>query len=388
MTKVNLRQPPAIKTLEPLAPDGSAGFVGLPMGVGRLVKRTTMTPAEQKVLEELKLNPAEGIPNNLAEILDDEVQKALADVNYLPPGVPPNFKLDPPKSVRLQDLPPNKRQEVIQAVQSYTETLRAEADQSAMEAKRAQTLTPAAAQAVSAIERQISPSGRGMQLVDDVSQAPVSPPVQTPISPPISPPAAATPPAPLPDGGAGVDGPPLCPHCQWDQRHPDPIVVTEADQNEYLESILGLRPFVKEYPFFGGRLTLKLRSLEISEANACSIQADREMKEGKIISWEKLWERVSHLRVGLQLLDVEGTTPGFEFPESLAAWGPQVGDADETDLPARTAKVFAYLEKNLLGNETICGLLWDTVTRFNLLVKKLRDLALRPDFTEATDTAG
>jgi hypothetical protein len=66
-----------------------------------------------------------------------------------------------------------------------------------------------------------------------------------------------------PAPAAGFTKPALCPHCGWDHTNPD-VSATAEDKQEFVRSILGNRPFTKDYPLYGGKLTLRFQQLRVA----------------------------------------------------------------------------------------------------------------------------
>src|SRR4029079_4736972 len=82
----------------------------MPIEIGKAIRVTKLTPAEEAKLLEIGWQRGQPIPENLTDLMDQvrSIQDEATDVENLPPPMPldtPPFQYDAPKEIDIKDLP-------------------------------------------------------------------------------------------------------------------------------------------------------------------------------------------------------------------------------------------------------------------------------------------
>lgn len=372
--KVTPTQLPPIPPPASLPPGISSGT--LPLPVGRAVTAidpARLTPDERKQLNLIGWKEGQPIPSNMAEIIDQVSKEMIADHeaghNQLPvdPSTPPvKFSVTDIASLPLDQQEALKTR-IAAAMQAQASPLpsRGPAAPLPQNIKTVETATVAA----------------------PVRPAPAGNVVPNPNY--VAPPVAATAPTEEPAHVVESNVAPLthCPNCKWDLKMTSDIEPSEMDRYAFLQSVLGLKPFSKEYRLFDGRLLFVFRTLSTSEIDVIYRQAYRERDRGEITTMNDFLERVMRLRCYLQLLRVYGDGLDHEMPDGLStktnAFAVETWNIADTELEPMK-EIESYLLANIIRTETIQRLLHHQCMIFNRLVARLEALSDRPDFLKAT----
>jgi hypothetical protein len=170
----------------------------------------------------------------------------------------------------------------------------------------------------------------------------------------------------------------------WDLQVPDNTAPTDLDKQSYLQSLLGDKPYLKEYVLLGGSLTITFRTLTTREIDACFKQAYAARTAGKVDSMADFYELVQRFKLYLQLVRVKSTEFDHELPDGLSVetnpnaetfWEFPEGEPVEPLL-----EVEKYIFKNVLKTDTLSRLTNVRCAHFNRLVSKLEVLTDNPDF--------
>lgn len=73
-----------------------------------------------------------------------------------------------------------------------------------------------------------------------------------------------------------------CPRCGWQVDQNNVHVPTDADKLEFMESVLGSRPFAKEVELMGGRMRARFRMVTVTEEDAITEYLNQEMEAKRI----------------------------------------------------------------------------------------------------------
>ena len=208
--------------------------------------------------------------------------------------------------------------------------------------------------------------------------------------------AAAAPPPPAPDGAAPADTglspahPGNCPHCGWDLATPDDLEVTPGDKVAFLHGVLGEKPFTKDYPLFGGQVTVTFRTLTAQEIDAVFAQVFRERATGEVKTDMDFYERVNRYRLYLQMSSFRSSSFQHDFPAGFTPTTAPGADG-HYELPANLPEgetglrlVEEHVRKTALKTESITRVVTAESRMFNRLVNKLEAFADNPDFWQAT----
>jgi len=93
----------------------------------------------------------------------------------------------------------------------------------------------------------------------------------------------------------------VCKQCGWRQSEPVIAEPSSEEINDFLQVCLGQKLFSKEYHLFGGKLSIRLRTLHIRELEALYESAYRAQKSGIIRTPTEYYDYINKLRVFLQI---------------------------------------------------------------------------------------
>lgn len=332
---------------------------GLPLPLGKPVRLKSPSPGERAVLEQGGWQDGDPVPENLAEIIEQAQREATDIGNLPPPGDLSTPVLKVPLEKDISDLPLDQQDEyrklLAGALATTKQAVKAEQELD-------QDLVPAA--------------GKG---INEAIRAATSPPI-------IDDRAAAT---ALP-GAAATDKPaPVhCQHCGWFLERQDDIEVTEQDKLNYLQALMGLIPFQKQFSLLGGRLHIAVRSLTVEEHDMCYRQFYVDSQKQRFTVREEGADWLSRYRAALQLVSIKGLVE-LRLPKTHTEWSiPEdiKSQLDEDDTPVRG--VWFQLCRQALNNADMYRYAVGTVGKFNNLHTKLEANQDNPDFWQATDSPG
>lgn len=327
-----------------------------PLPIGKPVLIHKPSPAEQEVLEQIGWQPGQAVPENLAQLVEQLQQEAQASLapDALPPPVPLDTPaLQIPAEQDLESLPPEKQAEI----RGVLSGILAESQQQYVAQKQQQEemagLAPELQEAMRAADQ------------DDVL-------VENDL--PTTPPAAAASTAP-----PAISAPTNCQNCGWELRQDKVAEVLEEDKLQFLQSLLGLQPFFKQYTLFGGRLQMIFRTLEPTEIELCLREAQQLAAEraGNDLSLRSVIQidLFQQLRAGLQLVSLDGEQDlRVRLPRKWSDWQQQ---------QVHSAHAVWQRVTTTLGAESLARLLLNTVGDFNNLVRRMEENAQNPDFWSA-----
>ncbi len=229
----------------------------------------------------------------------------------------------------------------------------------------------------------------------------VETPKETVLELPEEPPAMPEPPkledlpedAPAPIGDAG-EKPELlnCPHCSWDLSMPSLVEPEHQEKLSFLHSVLGQKPFVKQYEMFGGQVVVRFRTLTTKEMDVIYRAVFKQREQGLILTAQDYWEKVNRYRLYLQLVYLSAVDGSFthKLPDSysketnshgtefweFSSYDPEVGYLDNIEDKILT---------EVLRTETIQRSIANYCARFNRLVSKLEVMVDNSDFWKETE---
>jgi hypothetical protein len=197
---------------------------------------------------------------------------------------------------------------------------------------------------------------------------------------------AAAQPTPAPDAHHDLAE---CPNCHWLLANKVETEPTNPDKVAFLQAILGQKSFVRTYTLFDGGLRVTFRNLTIGELDIVFRQVYRERDEGRIQSTQDFFERVSRLRMYLQLQRLQSLGQfDHELPDGLTAetspnatalWELPEGGKDEL-MPA----IEQYVLNKVLPNESLFRVVMRELGSFNRLAARLEVLSGDDSFWKAT----
>lgn len=376
----------------------------LPLPTGRPSGKEYLTPMELETLrKEAGWKEGDPIPSNMAEILAEirEEKRIETDEVNLPLPVPPGHEPIKVETINDTDPDPEKRALVQKKMQEAMTIQR----QMQVDAARDARTPPSVKQAIAQASRQ----GPPVDVVDDVTPqkkpqkiAAIKPSVIEDQAKIAAEAAAKETPPPMSDTGATA---PMshCPHCRWDLAMPDIAEPDDEEKLAFLASILGEKPFNKEYKLFGGQVLATFRQLTPREIEAIYHQVFLEAEAGTIKTDMDHFEKVNRYRMMLQLQRLRSAADkGFDHdlpdglspetnPRAVAFYDKnprptkimaidgedrEVPDMSYTPLP----QVEEFLLSEVLKTEAILRVIGNTCNQFNRLVAKMEAMANNSDF--------
>jgi hypothetical protein len=398
MAKVNLPRPAAIPTTGIGIPPPARMPAGItsgtpPLPPGRVVQvrdPKTLTPKERQALERIGWEEGSPIPTAAAPAIRAAQAEVAADIAVakqqlaVDPSTPPTVL----KTVNLEDLPPEQQSKYNQIID---DAMRQElVNQAATEAaappkpsildnrtryldlgEPARVARPAPAfvppgQVAAAATAGVA-AGVTAAINPKAQQATSEPVVADPVDPV----------APHTD----------CPHCGWDLRLPDIPEPETEEKQAFLQSVLGQKPYCKEYPLMGGALTAVFRTLTQREIDACFQQCYRERDQGKITTGVDFFTRLNRFRLYLQLQRLRSSNFDHDMPDGLSIYhAPQAATCWQSADGAVVTleQVEDCVLKEVLRTETLCRVAQQSCDRFNRLTAKMEGMVDNTDFWKAT----
>lgn len=373
--------------------EASSGITGdLPLRPGNII----LTDQERKDLKVLGYEVGQAIPGNLPELLQRarELQQGenavLTDLQEEIERVSKTTsKLKVPKPVNLEDLPEEKQQELRAAMAKAQESIESAELQRHIQNQQSQFMAGLSPQLRELITNTQSSS---QFLAAQKENTPASNPLlSTPTKPNSATestssyvPAANEKQTLTPDEQKSQ----FCPHCQTDITKPPEVEPTDSDIFDYVQSIIGKKPFLKAFNYLKGRWRVVFRSLSVTGDELVSRQLQRDAKEGKFLTPLDILqqEMLYRMCLGIYNLTIQNTgtaadTTYFskEIDEYLAAY------PDTEKDPALPAILKAIQTNDTLCNELSYRMLVNSWRKFNDLLNLLTLRAQDPNFCETID---
>jgi hypothetical protein len=344
----------------PAAAPGLKGNAPLPPGKPMVLKK--VSPGERAVLERFGWKDGDPVPDNLAELIEEaDIASAPAfDLDNLPPPGSlrtPALKL--PVETDVSELPLAEQDKYAQVLAALSDTkLQAIAAEELQASLTDNNSINDAIRAAATSEPKIT-------LVDDTDSDTYSTGTKKRTEEMV-------------DAKEEDDEPRVkyCRHCGHNQAIKDVIEVTEVDKIGFLQTLLGLQPFAKEYKLYGGRFTLQLRTLLPEEMDTCFRQVFTDRQKNRTTNPAEEAEHLARYKASLQVVRLTG--PGLNY----------VAPQEHPEAPKGDTYVYqAWLQfqQDVDRSETLHRILLGTVNRFNLLVSRLEDNADNENFWPAID---
>lgn len=412
-----------------IPPAAQAPRRGMPLAPGQVIRagasnQPAMTPMELAALTEMGWKPGDPIPESIPpEIVAIATQirnEALRPVPPIDPATPPT-KLE---VVDISQVSPQKQAEVRQALRDAADYLRTpQAPPRVSKAPPPEENVTVASQAIPGWTPPGDPGYKpSIPTYPDLRRKPAQPvvPEPEPESEPTDPLAAlgvsaeqlegtdqlivelpttreaqpkvqvAETPAETPSETGATPALTDCPHCGWQLHLPDIAEPGYSEKQSFLQSILGQKPYVREYSLLGGALTVRFRTLTVKEIDVIYHQVFLERERGTIQTIDDYWERINRYRLYLQTCQVASATFRHDLPDGYsqetnpfaeAHWQfdpPE--DPRETGLPI----IEGYFVEHVLSTEHLNRAVNNQCLRFNRLVAKLEALMDNSDFWKPT----
>ena len=430
------REDPSGLRVPPKASDPEVMQDVMPMKPGHVVLGNAdsppLTPAERKALHEAGWQPGQKIPENVADLVT-AVQQKMAD-DELAGG------LEMEKSGRklvvdtaqIEQLDPSQAAEVRQKMEETANVHRQNAPQPPQPPVTGPDLSevlskPAAAQRRS---QPVEPVDIHSQAVPGFQPHPEYQP-QIP-NPKAYPTAAGQPAAPGPtssgstsegEGQVAIDVPPkqesarpmaqpqkkeetpeepdadtfagptqtTCPHCEMPLDLPTLAEPDASEKRAFIQSVLGQKPFEKQYDLLGGAVTIRFRTLTTKEVDTIYKQVYQDQTAGKFLTTIDRNEFVNRYRLYLQLTRLEGQGGLLhDLPDGLneetnpnasSYWRMEGLALNQTALPG----IEEYINSHVLVTENLTRMVTNCCEQFNKLVAKLESVIGNSDFWNLTE---
>lgn len=376
LARVTGKKPPA-PGFTPPPPAGMKGKPPIPKNVPVFTPDIDgLTDTDRQTLQQIGWKPGEAVTGDVADLIAavraESATESATELDRIVASGKPAAEFKP---VDVNTLTPEQQAEVRRRM---AETM--DAHRRAAEAKEAVAAAAGMPEGVRDALR-VSQAPTGLEVEDDrparraaaVSQAEA--------------PAAAPAPA---DTGLAPAHPGNCPHCGWDLAVPDDVEVTAGDKAAFLHAVLGEKPFTKDFPLFGGQVTVVFRTLTAQEIDAVFAQVFLEKKKGEILTDMDFYERINRYRLYLQMQSFRSGTFHHDFPEGFT---PQTnpGAAGHYELPPDLPDgetglrlVERHVRETALKTESVTRVVTARSRVFNRVVDKLEAFVDNPDFWQAT----
>jgi hypothetical protein len=399
-TDIDLTPTPPPKPQKPDAA-GMRTVNALPMPPGQVVRNSPdqpqITPQELTMLRQQGYQEGDPLPDYVRTAQELARQRNAEFVPPVPMDTPPSVI----ETVDITQLSPEKQAEVrrvLQQAQQPQRTPPAAQPPDISGILRRQPPPPVPQPAPAPTPAPVPQRSQFNQPTRPVAEIDldVPPADERPAATPEPAPPAPAPPAPAPpaveQGIAGGDFLKDCPHCQLRLDQPSIPEPGPVEKQAFLQSVIGQKPFIKDYELFGGAVRVRLRTLTTPELDEIYKQVLLEQEQRVIRTETDFYERINRYRLFLQLLQVETRGPGGYLrdlpdgytvetnPHAGGFWKFKREDVRQTGLPL----IERWLLDNVLVTETLMRSVNMTCGRFNRLVAKMEALVNTPDFWSGT----
>lgn len=326
---------------------------GLPLPAGTVVRLST---EEQQLLDAAGWQQGDPVP---------DIATAIADARrtVLPDPTMPQVALPP--ETALADLPPEHQQAVINSMREMIEQGKRLADVTAHHVT--DPTAPNLNQQIDQIR-----AGSDQFRILPPTPRPAVPAQPTPVA--EIPEREQSPPPPLATAAPVVENCPNC-HFQVDQ---DPISITNRDKFDYRAMLEGGAPFVKEYPLFGGAVTVALRTLSRQELDLAVTQASCDARDGLVPINSEFLRAVSNYELAISLHRIASPQRVVNFPitiDDVEVDLPEPGTPFQTKLKTYAPYVMAHIT-----SASLLRILMLTHAQFNALVRRMDANCYNEDF--------
>ncbi len=312
---------------------------------------TVLTETEQEGLKKLGIvQDTSKLPVNIAE--------KISEVMATEPALTvPSKPLSIPEPVDFENLPEEKKKDIISFIKDAADFKKTVAQKQAE-------------------EKPINPNlFKEPEVIDDLytRKKEESPP------PPVTP-------DKQPDysGLESQDTLVVCPHCGWDTRNRELVEITEDDKLHFVQSILGAIRFKKSYELFGGALKITFRALSTAESDMAYKQLIVDAQDDiqtKVLSDSSFyWRTLMAYRSVMAIERIESEKNILEIPEiSEIEVDPKAYSKPNTKLFA----LFDDLVEQIMPTEALRHAITHIFVEFQSLCDKLQAMAEAKDFWKA-----
>lgn len=344
---------------------------GGPLPVGRPIQARSLTAGERAKLENLGWQEGDPVPANFAEIeaAVRAAQQSATDLSGLEPPVPldtPPLQYD---ARDIEDLSPEHQahyQEILRSVLQQSKSFAADREQAAkndmsgidksvLDAIKASSGEPSV---VNDIDQDKYDAGQDKKFDDPRKEAPSDEEPETDTE--------------------------RCSRCGWPKDIADPVVPTSTDKDQFLQAVLGQKPFVKSYDLYGGRVRVDIRTLTYKEVDNCWHQTFADYSAGLLKTAIDQNNQLLRYRTSLQVCGITGGL-SVNIPKSYEEWVRVLGDKANVDRGATVLPQVFERFSTIVAGESMYRTITGLVEQFNSLVVKMEANANSPDFWTAVD---
>lgn len=188
-----------------------------------------------------------------------------------------------------------------------------------------------------------------------------------------------------------------CPHCNWDLSDVDVKEPDYSDKMGFMHSVLGLKPFTKNYSLFNGLMEVRFRTLTTREADKVYAQTFADKEAGKLPTDFDFWERLNRYRMILQIHTVKTSGPdgifkelpdGYSASTNNTATGFYLQPEDEAKLGINKTglpDIEEWMIDEILKTEHVFRAVNIQCNQFNRLASKMEVMIDNSDFWKPTE---
>lgn len=304
--------------------------------------------------ERLATQPSAYVKEQAAAVL------AAMEPSQPPPAPTVPVDLTPAYDININDLPPDKQQEMLQALQQY---------RAGLQAKPAAAGTP------------VIPAASTRVTATPVPPAPIEIPQPPPTAasaaaPDTAPPDAVATHVAVSDAGSAAT-PQFCPRCLWDIKAPFMAQPTDRDKENFLAAFLGGKRFQQRVNFMGGRFTVVFRALTCAETNLLFQQLGHDVRAGRIAGDGEYVMAMQNYRLAMGVARIEADTTILHEVGNIL-------DVPYTAPPGEPQTVLVpftrWFHDTIIPQESILRVVAQAHRQFQRLVERLEAMAQSPDF--------
>jgi hypothetical protein len=265
--------PPPAKTPPSHTPPAAFGPNRPPLRIGE----PYLSESSKKELGKIGWNDGDPVPPDLAQRLKEMRAEITKEKETAKLDLPDDFKPTIAKQVNIEDLPPERRQELEQYLVQYREQVQQEqavrqGDQ-AREDAMPEGVHPSLIEAQQVAAAAEAAAGPTVAVIDDRDTVP-KPEKPDSVPPTITPPDES-------NTGAQLRMT-HCPRCMWDLNDPFELELGEADKRLFLAVLLGGNRYKREVTLLDGRMVVAFRSLTPQEVTVINQQLGMDVRAQKI----------------------------------------------------------------------------------------------------------
>lgn len=420
-----------------LPPDQLPGEGRPPLKTGKVV----MSDFTRRNLEAVGWKEGDPVPGDLGqrlqelqrEVMEEKAGSKLEDSDLAAGWQPPQSSF-----VAIEDLPPEKQEEIRQYLADYKQQVQQEEQFAAQQAEvdaqipeniqgpqrelmRNQIMQGNAAAAARQMQQ---PPEQSVVIDDRPKQQTASPPSDAKIPegknyagsigkpsvadkiaeagrrqreheqkqqdrPQQQPSASTAPQSPSPETGVDAVSHTHCQRCAWPLSQPFDVEPTLEDKQGFMASVLGLSRFEKKYELLGGKLVVFFRSLSSEESALLNQQLGFMVRSGAIVGDGEYWAHLMEYRLVMSVSRIEaGGHATYQVPP-LLEWAkdrPKIEPEEGVTVqPTPIPYLKEHFYKEGATQEPVRRFLGQAHRQFQRLVELLETMTSEPDFWQGIE---